>query len=120
MTLNSSYVLIESYKGEPASCRTLSKAKILQASTFTVANLYYNHPILNILAIEFNVSNERASLVPTVMQAGYASGLLFLCPLGDIVRRRAFVLCLVFLTATIVKPFYGPVIFQSCADHLSG
>ncbi|TVY26876.1 putative transporter [Lachnellula hyalina] len=71
------------------------------ASTFTVANLYYNHPILNILADEFNVSNERASLIPTLMQAGYAAGLLFLCPLGDIFRRRAFVLILVFFTATI-------------------
>ncbi|KAF4632463.1 hypothetical protein G7Y89_g5676 [Cudoniella acicularis] len=71
------------------------------AGTFTVANLYYNHPILNILAKEFNVTDERASLVPTLMQAGYATGLLFLCPLGDIFRRRAFVLILVFFTATI-------------------
>ncbi|TVY46297.1 putative transporter [Lachnellula occidentalis] len=71
------------------------------AGTFTVANLYYNHPILNILADEFNISNERASLIPTLMQAGYAAGLLFLCPLGDIFRRRAFVLILVFFTATI-------------------
>ncbi len=68
-----------------------------------MANLYYNHPILNILAIEFNVTNERSSLVPTLMQAGYAGGLLLLCPLGDIFRRRAFVLILVFFTATMVS-----------------
>jgi len=74
-----------------------------QAGTFTVANLYYNHPILNVLARDFNVTDERASLIPTVMQAGYAAGLLFLCPLGDIFRRRAFVLILVFCTATIVS-----------------
>lgn len=49
------------------------------------------------------MSNERASLVPTVMQAGYAVGLLFLCPLGDILRRRAFVLYLIFITATVVR-----------------
>ena len=73
-----------------------------QAATFTVANLYYNHPILNILADEFNVSNEQAAQVPTVMQGGYAAGLLFLCPLGDIFRRRAFVLILIFFTATMV------------------
>merc|ERR1711939_271572 len=71
------------------------------AATFTVANLYYNHPILNILADEFNVSNEQAAQVPTVMQGGYAAGLLFLCPLGDIFRRRAFVLILIFFTATM-------------------
>ena len=71
------------------------------AGTFTVANLYYNHPILNILAKDFNVTNERASLVPTMAQAGYAGGLLFLCPLGDIFRRRNFVLLLVLFTATV-------------------
>jgi len=74
-----------------------------QAATFTVANLYYNHPILNILADDFNVSNERASQVPTLMQAGYASGLLLICPLGDVFRRRAFVLSLICFTATVVS-----------------
>ncbi|KAK8192756.1 hypothetical protein M8818_007928 [Zalaria obscura] len=71
------------------------------AGAFTVANLYYNHPILNILADEFNVPYEEVSQIPTVMQAGYAAGLLFLCPLGDMVKRRAFVLGLVFFTATM-------------------
>ena len=71
------------------------------AATFTVANLYYNHPILNKLAESFEISNEKVSTVPTLMQAGYAAGLLFLCPLGDIFRRRAFVLMLVWFTATV-------------------
>ncbi|MCJ1334650.1 hypothetical protein MMC10_011362 [Thelotrema lepadinum] len=70
-------------------------------ATFSVANLYYNHPILNILAEDFNVSFERVSIVPTLMQAGYAVGLLFLCPLGDILRRRAFILTLTWITATM-------------------
>ncbi len=68
------------------------------AATFTVANLYYNHPILNILAEDFGVTNERASLVPTLAQAGYAGGLVFLCPLGDLLPRRPFVLWLVLFT----------------------
>ena len=70
------------------------------AATFTVANLYYNHPILNILAEDFHVTNERASLIPTLAQAGYAGGLLFLCPLGDLIPRRPFVLLLVWFTGT--------------------
>lgn len=69
------------------------------AGAFTVANLYYNHPILNILADDFHVTDEEAAQIPTVMQAGYATGLLFLCPLGDLLPRRPFVLGLVLFTA---------------------
>lgn len=71
------------------------------SGAFTVANLYYNQPILNVLAQEFDVPYETASRIPTVMQAGYATGLLFLCPLGDSLPRRPFTLGLVFFTATM-------------------
>ncbi|KAI9699888.1 MAG: hypothetical protein M1820_006950 [Bogoriella megaspora] len=71
------------------------------AGAFTVANLYYNHPILNILAEDFNVPYVKVSQIPTAMQAGYAAGLLFLCPLGDLLKRRPFVLLLVLFTATM-------------------
>lgn len=71
------------------------------AGAFTVANLYYNHPILNVLANEFHVPYEKVSQIPTLMQAGYAVGLFFLCPLGDLLRRRPFVLSLVFFTSSL-------------------
>ncbi|GIZ45890.1 hypothetical protein CKM354_000903800 [Cercospora kikuchii] len=71
------------------------------AGAFTVANLYYNQPILNILAEDFNVSYVQVSQIPTLAQAGYATGLFFLCPLGDMLPRRPFVLTLVFFTATM-------------------
>jgi predicted MFS family arabinose efflux permease len=71
------------------------------AGAFTVANLYYNHPILNILAEDFHVPYVRVANIPTLAQAGYATGLLFLCPLGDMLPRRPFVLSLVFATASM-------------------
>lgn len=58
-------------------------------------------PILNILAENFNVSYETASRIPTLAQSGYCAGLFFLCPLGDLVRRRAFTLFLIFFTGTV-------------------
>ncbi|KAJ6161264.1 hypothetical protein N7470_004660 [Penicillium chermesinum] len=71
------------------------------AGTFTVANLYYAQPIEDTLARHFHVSHEQASLVPTCSQAGYAAGLIFVCPLGDLVRRRPFVILLMILTPTL-------------------
>ncbi|KAI1477814.1 MFS general substrate transporter [Daldinia eschscholtzii] len=71
------------------------------ASTLTAANLYYSYPILNKIADDFGVSYEKAALIPTLAQAGYGSGILLLCPLGDRVRVRPFVLSLVALTAVV-------------------
>ncbi|KAM5523964.1 major facilitator superfamily transporter [Fusarium oxysporum f. sp. phaseoli] len=73
------------------------------SGAFTVGKLYYNHLILNILAEDFDIGLEKASQIPTLMQAGYATGLL-LCPVGDIVRLRPFVLLLVFVTVNMHIP----------------
>ncbi|KAJ8120779.1 hypothetical protein ONZ43_g2600 [Nemania bipapillata] len=85
------------------------------AGAFSVANLYYSNPILNIFADEFGVSDERAALIPSVTQAGYASGLLFIIPLGDILRRRFLVLGLVFSTAFV---WLGCIITTSFSTFL--
>jgi len=71
------------------------------ATTFTVANLYYPQPILNLIAVEFGVDNERASNVAALTQAGYAVGLAFLCPVADMVPRRPLILLLIVATATV-------------------
>ena len=94
------------------------RANGFQASAASVANIYYNHPILNILAEYFDVTYEEASIIPTVMQAGYATGLVFLCPLGDIFRRRAFVLILTSFTATLVR-LHLVVFYSIVAKELS-
>lgn len=68
-----------------------------------MANLYYNQPILNRIADSFEVTFEKASSIATLMQAGYAAGLLLICPLGDLFRRRPFILGLIAFTATLVR-----------------
>lgn len=65
--------------------------------------MYYTHPILNVLAVDFGVSDERASLIPTMLQSGYAAGLLLVIPLGDITKRRPLVLGIMFATALLVS-----------------
>src|SRR5215472_9024786 len=54
----------------------------------TVANLYYAQPLLHSIAGALHVSQGSASLLVTASQLGYAVGLLFIVPAGDIMRRR--------------------------------
>ncbi|TKX26664.1 MFS transporter-like protein 12 [Elsinoe australis] len=86
---------------KPPVFRTPMNVLFAFAGAFTVANLYYAQPILNILARDFNVSNETSARIPTLAQSGYCAGLFLLCPLGDLFRRRPFTLSLIFFTATV-------------------
>ncbi|KAJ3926969.1 MAG: MFS superfamily [Lentinula lateritia] len=67
-------------------------------ATFTVANLYYCQPMLGNIASFFHVSKDKASDIPTLIQSGYAVGVLFISPLGDLVQRRQLVLGLITCT----------------------
>jgi predicted MFS family arabinose efflux permease len=58
------------------------------ACGLTVANLYYSQPLLDLIARAFGVSQGAAAIVVTLTQVGYALGLLFLLPLGDLVENR--------------------------------
>ncbi|KAJ8521689.1 hypothetical protein ONZ45_g1642 [Pleurotus djamor] len=71
------------------------------ASTFTVANLYYCQPLLIEFSRAFNVDYSQISNIPTLVQAGYACGILFISPLGDLVRRRQLILALVIVSASL-------------------
>ncbi|MBD2796368.1 MFS transporter [Xenorhabdus sp. 18] len=53
-----------------------------------VANVYYLQPALHLVQSEFDVGAERIGLIPTLTQIGYAAGMLFLAPLGDVLPRR--------------------------------
>jgi predicted MFS family arabinose efflux permease len=57
-----------------------------------VASLYYSQPIVALLASAFHASDRLVSLIPTLTQLGYATGILFLSPLGDRYDRRAIIL----------------------------
>jgi hypothetical protein len=100
--LNILFALVSLASKTCSMCRRRSLRP--QSGAFTVATLYYNQAILFKIADTFDVSFERASSVATLMQAGYATGLLFICPLGDLFRRRPFILGLVTFTATLVSP----------------
>jgi predicted MFS family arabinose efflux permease len=57
-----------------------------------VANIYYNQPLLTDIAETFHVSNSQAGQVSMFTQIGYAAGLLFIVPLGDMFKRKKLML----------------------------
>ncbi|KAH7092822.1 MFS general substrate transporter [Auriculariales sp. MPI-PUGE-AT-0066] len=67
----------------------------------TVCNLYYSHPLLIQLASSFGVSYTDVANIPTLTQAGYATGLLLIAPLGDLVPRRPLLLVLLLCSSTL-------------------
>ena len=58
---------------------------------FTVANLYYNQPLLDLICRETGITQVEANLITVVTQIGYALGLLFVVPLADMVSVRRIV-----------------------------
>lgn len=58
----------------------------------SVANLYYNQPLLNMIRHELGVSEFKTNLIAMVTQIGYALGLLFIVPLGDLYQRKKIIL----------------------------
>ena len=58
----------------------------------SVANLYYNQPLLNLISHDLKVSEFSANLIAMTTQIGYALGLLFIIPLGDLYKRKTIIL----------------------------
>ena len=69
------------------------------ACGLTVANLYYPQPLLALMARDFGISQGSAAIVVTVTQLGYAAGLAFLVPLGDMLENRKLACRTLLITA---------------------
>lgn len=84
------------------STQGLSPALILLMSVATglaVASNYYAQPLLDTIARAFDLSASSAGFIVTAAQLGYAAGLLFLVPLGDMFERRMLIVSMTLLAA---------------------
>ncbi|WP_116138814.1 MFS transporter [Trinickia diaoshuihuensis] len=53
-----------------------------------VANLYYAQPITELIGPSLHMSGGMTSLIVSLTQIGYALGLFFIVPLGDLLENR--------------------------------
>ncbi|QTE35474.1 MFS transporter [Mucilaginibacter gossypii] len=79
------------------------------ATGLVVANIYYNQPLLADMANTFGVSDKKAQQISLFTQIGYATGLLFIVPLADMLKRKRlilidFVLMIISLIACAMAP----------------
>jgi predicted MFS family arabinose efflux permease len=89
----------------PAREGGLSNRLVLLMAVATgaiVANLYYAQPLLHAIATSFSSGTAAASLVVTSTQIGYALGLLFVVPLGDLRARRSLTVVVYLLAAVFL------------------
>lgn len=74
-----------------------------------VANMYYIQPIGTQIAQAFQVSIGSIGFVTMLTQLGYALGLLFLVPLGDVVDRRKLIIRVAALSSlSLSAAFFAP------------
>jgi predicted MFS family arabinose efflux permease len=69
------------------------------ASGAAVGNLYYAQPLLAVIAADLHIGQGPAGLLVTATQVGYALGIMFIVPLGDVRNRRRLVPLMMGLSA---------------------
>ena len=98
-----------------ANTPTLNRLLILVMSIAcgaTVANLYYIQPLLADIAKTLHVNQLSISFAAMLTQIGYAVGMIFILPLGDIKEKRKLImiilLCSIF---SLISMFFSSNIF---------
>lgn len=78
------------------------------ACGLTVANLYYIQPLLGDIAKTFNANETTVGFAAMLTQIGYAVGMIFILPLGDIKERRNLItIMLLFSILSLTSMFFS-------------
>lgn len=88
--------------GDPAGTPRMTRPLMFLfaiAAGAAVGSLYYAQPLLDVIAGDLHVSEGSVGLLVTVTQIGYALGILFIVPLGDLRDRRRLIPLMMLLSA---------------------
>jgi predicted MFS family arabinose efflux permease len=80
--------------------KSLSRFQVMLmavAAGISVANIYYNQPILKDLSLTFGCTEAQAGLTSMLAQIGYGLGLFFITPLGDKLNKKSLIVNLLIL-----------------------
>ena len=81
------------------------------ACALSIANLYYVQPLLAEMGRSFRVSVNQIGFVATLMQLGFATGLLLVVPLGDRYNRRTLIVSMLgVVTLALILVALAPTI----------
>ena len=87
---------------------------------FTVANLYYNQALLELISQGIGITQAEANLITVITQVGYALGLLFIVPLADMVSvRRITMLAMSVAAASALSIAYAQNVWLIWAASLT-
>ncbi len=87
-----------------------------------VANLYYAQPITELIAPDLHMKGGTASLIVSLTQIGYALGLFFIVPLGDLLENRKLMIvtALVSIASLTAAAFSHDPVWFLCISLLVG
>jgi predicted MFS family arabinose efflux permease len=103
----------------------LSQAMIVLmaiATGLAVASNYYAQPLLQTIATAFKLSISQAGFIVTAAQLGYALGLMFIVPLGDMFERRMLIVLMTLLSACglLITAMSASVVWVIAGAALTG
>ena len=92
------------------------------ATGLVVANIYYNQPLLGDISRDFKVSEAKGGMLAMFTQLGYAAGMLFCVPLGDMLKRKQLIMVvfIVDIIALLLTAFAPNIQFLLFAGFLTG
>jgi predicted MFS family arabinose efflux permease len=109
----------ESTSADSGGLSHLQLATMAIAAAATAANLYYCQPLLSEIARSLHMTASATADIPMLTQVGYALGLLFFAPLGDMVERRGLATALLLIvTVALVGTASAPHAWMLLAASL--
>lgn len=109
-------MLLEKEKTEKVKNSSLSRFQVILmsiAAGVSVANIYYNQPILKEISASFSIDETSAGLISILSQIGYGLGLFFITPLGDKINKKKLIIVLqIFLLISLFLITFSGSIFQ--------